>query len=64
MGDISQVLFQGRLDGNCSLPPIGINLCVFGFFPQDVKISKPYLFLPAGKLGNKSTPKKLFLYGQ
>lgn len=35
------------------------NLWLFGFSLQDVKISKAYLFLPAGKLGNK-LPKKVF----
>lgn len=53
------VPFQSRLGGNCRLPPIGIISGLFGFSPQEVKISKTYLFLPAGKLGNK-LPKKVF----
>lgn len=59
-GDTSEVPFQGwsvsfqsRLGGNCRLPPIGIISGYLAFSPQDVKISKTYLFLPAGTLGNK-----------
>lgn len=58
-GDTSEVPFQSRLGGNCRLPPIGIISGCLVFSPQDVKISKTYLFLPAGKLANK-LPRKVF----
>lgn len=65
-GDTSEIPFQGwsvsfqsRLGGNCRLPPIGIISGCLAFSPQDVKISKTYLFLLVGKLGNK-LPKKVF----